>query len=326
MYCAYGLQVSASRPIPGLRPAEGLHEDVRIRLNEKPEWLPHALQQDRFLRYESLAADEGLEPCLRVWELRGGDWRRLQYFDGFEFILDRNGREVWCTWPENARLEDASAYLLGPVLGLILRLRGICCLHASAVMIGDSAVALAGPSQAGKSSTAAAFATLGYPVLSDDIVALKEEDGSFMAQPGYPRLCLWPDVIPHLGGCTDTLPRIAPEDGISAWWDKRYLDLNADEYRFHSRPAPLKAIYLLRERAESGQPAIEEVSSTAALTGLVAGTYMNYLLDREQRAKEFATLGRLVATTPVRSVTAPEDASRLAELCEAIVRDVGSWM
>jgi len=115
---------------------------------------------------------------------------KLHYSDGTEFIIDRKGTEVWCVWPDTLTLEDAVVYLLGPVLGFVLRLRGITCLHASAISVGDRAVVLLGPAGAGKSTTAAAFAKLGYPVLSDDVLALSDQNTTFLAQPAYPHLHL----------------------------------------------------------------------------------------------------------------------------------------
>src|SRR5262249_11300592 len=147
--------------------------------------------------------------------------------DGMQFILDRSGSEIWATWPDPMCAEDAVSYLLGPVFGLVLRLRGFFTLHASVVCIGDVAIAVAGSPGAGKSTTAAALAHHGCPVLSDDIAALRELDGDILVQPAYPQLNLWPSSVEALYGAKDRLPPIAPN------WDKRYLDLRTNGYRFH---------------------------------------------------------------------------------------------
>jgi len=62
----------------------------------------------------------------------------------------------------------------------------------------------------------------------------------------------------------------------------------------------------------------------SALLALVADTYANKILDREMRAREFAVLGRLVSTIPVRRVYPHEDAGRLERLCQLIREDVNS--
>ena len=119
----------------------------------------------------------------------------LAYSDGTQFWLDRKGAAIWAAWSERSSLENAISYLLGPVLGLLLRLRGIVCLHASAVAFDDHCVAFVGSAGAGKSTTAAAFAKLGCGIVSDDIVGLVERDGIFYVLPAYPHLCLWPESV-----------------------------------------------------------------------------------------------------------------------------------
>ena len=58
--------------------------------------------------------------------------------------MERHGREIWADWPEDYTLEDASTYLIGSVIAFALRLRGIVCLHASAIAVGGQAIALMG--------------------------------------------------------------------------------------------------------------------------------------------------------------------------------------
>jgi len=91
----------------------------------------------------------------------------------------------------NLTTEDAATYLLGPVLGLLLRLRGVTCLHASAVALADRAIAFVGSEGAGKSTTAALLARKGLAIISDDVVALVERDALFTFIPAYPYLSLW---------------------------------------------------------------------------------------------------------------------------------------
>jgi hypothetical protein len=117
----------------------------------------------------------------------------------------------------------------------VLRLRGIFVLHASAVAIGDRALALAGQPGAGKSTTAAAFALLGYPVLSEDVVPVFEQGDILVVHAGYPHIRLWPDSVKLLLGSSDALPRIIPS------WDKCRLDLTQNGFRLQIEPLPLSA-------------------------------------------------------------------------------------
>jgi hypothetical protein len=267
------------------------------------------------LTYSSSDINVAGEPALRIWNVVHGDFVRLGYDDGTQFWLDDKRENIWATWPDRLPLENAVSYLLGPVLGLLLRLRGIICLHASAVAFGDRSVAFVGAAGAGKSTTAAAFARRGYAVISDDIVALKERADGFDVMPAYPHLCLWPDSVHMLYGSSEALPRVIPD------WEKRRLALgDREEERFETRPLSLGAIYVLGERRADPAPLVEAIRPQSALLSLVADTYANKILNRDMRAREFAVLGRLVTIVPIRRIHAHDDASRLEQLC-AVIRD-----
>lgn len=248
--------------------------------------------------------------------LPDGSYVGFFYDDGARFAVDGHGREVWADWPENYSLEDACTYLVGPVLGFVLRLRGTVCLHASGVAVDGRAIALVGLPGAGKSTTAAAFACCGFPVLSDDVVALTDLATQFLVQPGYPRINLWPDSVRKLFQSEDALPRITPT------WDKRYMPLGESGHHFASSPLPLGAIYLLEGRDPAlTAPVLEEVSSKEALIALVCNTYVNYLLDEDMRRTEFEVLSRVVSGVPIRRVRPPAEPSTIYKLCEAIADD-----
>ncbi|MEO6723814.1 MAG: serine/threonine protein kinase [Blastocatellia bacterium] len=253
---------------------------------------------------------------LRVWQLAQGQYFRMLYADGTEFILNRQGTQVWATWPGSLTLEDTATYFLGPVLGFILRLRGVTCLHASAIAIDGQALAILGPAGAGKSTTAAAFAQLGYHVLSEDVVALTSEGENLLVNPGYPLIRLWPSSVQSLFGAADALPLLTPN------WEKRGLPLNRNGCRFQSEPLPLAAIYILSERCDyPSAPFVETPSAQTGLMSLIENTYTNYLLDQAMRAREFELLGRLVKQVPLRRVTPHTDFARLPELCKTILSD-----
>jgi hypothetical protein len=312
----YGLGLELNVPIAGLAGLEAPdHVDVTMRLGQLPPgaWDTSSSAQ----HYVSTRRDPAGLPTLHVTRTPDDRYFVFAYRDGTRIVVAADGDAVWATWPPAATVEDTATYLLGPTLGFVLRVRGVTCLHASAVVIDGKAVALVGEASAGKSSTAAAFARAGHAVLSDDVVALDDRGDSFLVQPAYPRVRLWDDAVRPLFGSADALPRITPT------WEKRYLDLNAPGYHFQHEALPLAAIYLLGERvAPPAAPAITEVAPREALMGLVANTYANYLLDAPQRAVEFEALGRLVRHVPVRSARASSEFSRIGEFCEHIVADV----
>jgi hypothetical protein len=268
--------------------------------------------------YISSYTDEAGEPALRASETAGGVLLHLTYSDGTQFWLDRKGTAIWAAWSERSSLENAVSYLLGPVLGLVLRLRGIVCLHASAVAFDDSCVAFVGSAGAGKSTTAAAFARQGYGIVSDDIVGLVERHGSFYVLPAYPHLCLWPESVDMLYGSPDALPLLVHD------WEKRQLALGENGTRFEERTLPLKAIYILGARRPDTDPSVTDVADREALLTLVANTYATNLIDRTMRGEEFDLLSRLISSVLVRAVHPSDDPGRIGDLCRLIHSDFGT--
>ena len=312
----YGLRLAANIALPGLFPAfdsEACHVQIWLK-----DWttFPATFPELREDFYCSSHGSPDVRENLRVVVLPGEQYFGFFYADGTRLAVDRRGSEVWIDWPENYTLEDACTYLLGPVMGFVLRLRGIVCLHASAVAVCGKAIALVGFPGAGKSTTAAAFACAGFPVVSDDVVALADKAAQFFVQPGYPRVNLWPDSVRTLFGSEGALPRITPT------WEKRYLPLDQNGHRFGSSPLPLGAIYILDSRDSSlTAPIIQGVPGQEAFMALTTNTYVNYLLDQDMRRREFDILGRVVSQIPVRRVHSPAASSVIFDLCEAIAAD-----
>jgi hypothetical protein len=338
-YSVFGLLIHSNVPIPGVPPVDSYAVDpdisrhLRFHLDVLP--YPDALlsPREQELAYVSSYTDESGAPVLRIWNAADKSFLRLSYSDGTQFWLDHPRQNVFAAWPGQLTLENALSYLLGPVFGLLLRLRGVTCLHASAVAFEDRCVVFVGPEGAGKSTTAAAFAKRGFAVLSDDIVALAitppdtssdrepagarliPEPASFRVLPAYPHLCLWPDSVKFLYESEEQFPRLAPD------WDKRKLVLGTKGTRFAHRALPLAAIYLFADRATEGAPRVAAAPLKMSLLSLLANTYANNLLDAAMRAEEFSVLDRLITSVPVRLLTPHGDPKYIEELCNLIYSD-----
>jgi hypothetical protein len=270
----------------------------------------------RKLRYTSTLLTQAGQPGLQIGDVRHGEFLFVQYSDGVEFWFDHGLRTLWAQWPNNSPVENVAAYLVGPIMGLLLRLRGTVCLHASAVGIEERAIVFVGPEGAGKSTTAAAFARQGFAVLSDDIVALAEREQEFCVLPAYRRINLWPDSVKLLYGSPEALPQILPD------WEKRCLKLGEDgKTRFEERALPIGAIYILGDSKPNLAESVEAISQKTAMMTLVTNTYATNILDAKQRAEEFAVLGRLVSAVPVRMINGQRGTLRVDELCDVIQRD-----
>lgn len=290
-----------------------------LELGSEPDWArqARALCSRQICRLE--AEPETNDPALVLTSYGEGRFFGLSYTDGTEFMTDASARRLWGIWSGPWTKEDFATYLLGPVMRFVLRRKGVTPLHASSVCVRGNAILFCGEAQAGKSTTAAALGLRGYPVLCEDIAALRLADDRYWVEPGYPRVCIWPDSVEKLLGRSDALPLLTPN------WEKRYLPLDGVLAAFQPERCPVRAIYLLAPRAkEERAPRIEAMTQKEALLELVQNTYMNWLPDREQQAREFETLAHLVARVPVRRIVAHRDPRRLDALCGAIVADAES--
>jgi hypothetical protein len=319
-YLLFGLLVRSHRPIPGLIRGDFADRlpDLEVYLGISPPRKSDDLCEPGEVFFASPYKTEFGEPVFCLWRDADGGLLRLRYSDGMQFWLARDQKRLWASWPETSSLEDAATYLLGPVLALLLRLRGVTCLHASSVAFGNRAVAFTGPAGAGKSTTAAALGRRGHSVLSDDIVALTETSGTLEVMPAYPHLCLWPESASILYGSSDVLPR------FSANWDKCRLADGDGGVRFEAFAQQLGAVYILTPRSADRAPAVEAVSASAGMMSLIPNTCANYALSPHMRAQEFGVLSRLVISVPIRRLRPHRDPRCLDELCDLIYQDFQS--
>lgn len=312
----YGLEVLANRPIPTVPHSPITTADVRVSFGTLPAWADRLQPRDVETAYVADYTNDAGAPAFIFSRLHGGQFYRFSYADNTEFVVDRNGREIWTTWPEPLTLEDNATYLLGPVMGFVLLLRGLVCLHASAIVFDGAAIALVGPAGAGKSTTAAALSARGFSVLAEDVVTLDDRGDRFLVRPAYPCIRLWPASAATLYGSRSALPPLTPN------WDKCYLDLTQQPGQFEREPRRLAAIFLLHERSDDPQaPFVEPVDQASGLMSLIANTYGTKLIDKYMRAREFDLLSRVLAHVPLRRVTPHTDASRLSGLCDLLLSD-----
>jgi hypothetical protein len=310
-YTLYGLEVEAAPPLPGLVP-NAVRAIPDVRLRALPRRAASSAPEPGPLWYRGNHASPDEDPTLTIHRRPGGGFA-LCYADGTEVRVNAAGTRLACTWSEPLTLDDAATYLLGAACGFVLRLRGVTCLHASAIAIGDGAILVCGPGGTGKSTTAAALAARGHPVLTDDIAALDPGPAGVTVRPGYPHVRLWPDAVRALYGPSAELPRLTPT------WDKRRLDLSAGG--FHPRPLPVRAVYVLAGREDADAPRLEPIPPGEAVLSLISNTYMGYLPDLAASGRDLALYGRLVRQVPVFLAVPHADPARLGVLCDLLEAD-----
>lgn len=294
----YGLVLSANRPIDGLLPIAP--ESANLHVTLEPRTGSRRDPEGEIL-HEGDIDPESQTAAVTIRRTPRGAWT-LDYHDGTHFEIARDARTIRCTWELDSTPQDAATYLLGPVLAYVLRLRGTLALHASAVVVRDKAVLIAGAPGAGKSTTATAFARRGATVITDDVAAI--DDGR--VHPGYARLRLWPDVAEAFWGSEEALPLLTPT------WTKRYFD----RYAFAARPYDLGAICVIVGRGETAS--LRRLQGHEAAIALLRHASMTHALDASMRERELSQVTELAGRVPVFAATAPDDLHRLDELCSRI--------
>jgi hypothetical protein len=213
-------------------------------------------------------------------------------------------------------VDDAllNTFIVGPILAVLLRQRGLFVLHASSAVVDGVAIAFLGNSGAGKSTMAQAFHSHGYPVMTDDVMVVQLGGDDPMVLPGYPLIKLWPESASATGYEPDSMPCI---HGSST---KRSHQLTTG---FGQAAFPLRRIYVL-ELGDAHR--IANLSPSQACIALIQHSRATMLLtDPKFRAKNFRDCTWMAENIPVARFErkpALSELSTLVELVEADLRKI----
>ncbi len=308
----YGLSIELTPDVDGLPClATADSPDLRIQLSqEAPSFLdPEPLASPPW--YVGPYMDSQGRPELIIHRFPDGAYQ-MRYTDGITFHIADTLDEIHGWWQSPREIGDAVGYLLGPVLGLVLRLRGRICLHASGVIINHRAILFVGSEGAGKSTTAAALIARGHTFLTDDIAPLEQTNDGFVVHPGVPRIFLEPKSVQGLD--------VSPESALklSATWDKTYVECLPNSQNWPSIPFPLHMVCVLNRGSAYRQVATKKLAGYEAMSTLLPHSYATRTLGVGQRAEELQFFSELLTAVPLCELRIPDDFSRMQELCDAI--------
>lgn len=156
-------------------------------------------------------------------------------------FLIRDGKEIIIEPVTGVNDSLLRTVVLGPVLCVLLRQRGLLVIHASCININNKGVAFMGGSGWGKSTLATAFHTKGYDVLTDDVLPIKVEKNQAVVFPSYPQFKLCLDAATSLGHDINNLLPVSKNSFKVAY------KLNKG---FQQHPIPLQQIYILDKGKE----------------------------------------------------------------------------
>lgn len=226
------------------------------------------------------------------------------------------GRELVYTSAPGVEEQVLRLFILGSGIGVLLHQQNKLVLHASAVAVNGGAVAFIGDKGWGKSTTAAAMMSKGYPLITDDLLVIEnvpESDAAWVL-PGYPQVKLWPDVFESLGYEAENFPRSRPE------LEKRS---HSFEIAFIDHPVPLKSIYLLGAGEElAAVPLPGQVALMQLIRHLYVSRFGTFFLNTVGGAAFFEKCADLSRIVPMRLLRRPFDLSQLSSLVNLIEDDL----
>jgi len=234
-----------------------------------------------------------------------------------DFVISADGRQIDAWSDPTIGAGTLDHLLLDQVLPRTLAQQGRLVLHAGAVRIDDQAVAFIGDTGSGKSTLTASFHSAGYPLLSDDGLVLKTEEGLVRALPTYPSLRLWPESV---SGLYAQQPTIVPMAHYTA---KQRVILNGVPVAANN-PLPLASLYVLA-------PEVKAVTASVSLTllrpceaciAIIRNSFQLDLTDRCRVAELFADASRIANSLPVFSLRYPREFARLPEVRDAILNSL----
>jgi hypothetical protein len=227
----------------------------------------------------------------------------LRIVAGVGRFAAREGRAIDYCPEEGADPAAVEATLKGGVLGALIHQRGELPLHATTLTApgGGFAVAVAGHSGSGKSTTAYALAARGWTLLSDDLTRVTFVDGKAMAWPGRSRLRLMEDACLHFG-----LDPIGLEPAPN-WPGKYVLDLTGAD-----APAPLAGVVAL-QRGE-GPLEIERLRGASAARTLAEQTYrLHYVAALGQARNHLEAVAKTASQAQILRVRGQASVEEVAE-------------
>lgn len=318
-YRLYGVTMASDFPFANrLAPGSG---PCDLTFNRVPEGTLEFDLEAVAPAYASLPRPGRGKPLLRIWLLEddgsGHGVLVTRIADIAEYYL----------YPDRIfyRLLDPSCHflveihLLGHVFAIWLESRGVAALHASAVVVGERAMAFLAGNKAGKSSLAASLMQAGYPLLTDDILPLECTGDGVRGRPGYPQMRLWPDQAEHFLGDYRELEIVHPAyskrrvaigiDGLGAFWD---------------RPVLLGCLYLpeMRDDGTDFGVEIEPVSPRETFAQLLRCSFVGGAVETlGWQPRRFHALAQVARTVPGRRLRYTSAKHRLIEVRRAILAD-----
>jgi hypothetical protein len=304
LYEVCDLVIESNVPLPELRAASAPIPDYRFKLLPAEE---ASAGEYRWFNQWVFQGEVRLS-----FAFRDADYL-LRFPNHADFLISRSGCEITCRPLPGISESTIRHLLLDSAIPLILSQREPLVLHASAILVNNGAVCFVGTSGQGKSTLAASHGQLGYPVISDDYLVLRQVADRWAAVPSYPGVRLLPKSC-------DEIFEIAPPSAEVAHYTvkRRISDLKLIPFtKSHSK---MQCLYVLDDEGKAApqEPTIERVPLRETFMKLVSSSFNLDVTDKELLRRQFATLKQMVATLPCFRLRYAREFGALPAVCKAI--------
>lgn len=307
-YRVCGLMLASNIQLPELNTATAHDPECRFRMMPPGPFPSTEIAWFHQWHIEGNDEDEEKEPW--VCFARNDDGYLLRFPSCGDFFISRDVSTIRCQPLPDIPEVTIRHLLLDQVIPLVLSRKGRVVLHSSAVSTERGVIAFAGKSGRGKSTMALAFAKEGHALVTDDCLALRNENGKWMVLPSYPGVRLWETTAEELA------PRNASTADVAHYTSKRRI-IDIEGIQFSARPQPLRALYVLAEE----RPEIW-IEKLAASRGFMAWAEFAYNLDivhADFLRGHFESVGKLATEIPVFALHYPREFTMLPAVRAAIL-------
>jgi hypothetical protein len=228
-----------------------------------------------------------------------------------DFQVAADVRSVSCHPGPDVSDETSRHLYLNQVLPMVLSKLGKLVFHASAVEVGDVAVAFVAESGRGKSTLAASFATSGFRFLTDDGLVLEPAGDGYDVLPSHPSIRLWHDS-------QDALVAVGAETAPPLCFTTKSRFLAGPDLSFCEESRPLRRVYFLGD----GSASKLEFQRIDAAQALMEWVKHSFLLDVEEQpllASHFDGTAKLANQPIYYRLDYPRRFEDLANVRQAIV-------
>ena len=287
----YGYEVESAFPLTRLLGAPGLRG--RVELRRAPPKRPS--ERGRIVHSWS---DAGVPFTLR----RAGRALHASCSLTGDFVVDGAAGFVDAA-PSGEADELWEHRMVATAFPLLAAERGDVVAHAAAVEIDGRGLVFVGPPRRGKSTLAAAAASLGYRVLAEDGAAIELLATDAIVWPGPTGIRTTSQVMSALGLSRDVESR-----------RKRTHFLRGAQHAHE--PVPLGALVVLAERGAS--PSLTRLQPAAAVPSVVPSMIFG---GSDRLGEAFRGAARLAELVPIFRASLPDDLGVLpAELSDLLTR------